>query len=171
MSKDWGRIMGQVYADLSPYPTGNPESLKKIETFGRDSFASSRISFSMTDVQACMNSDHIELSRPQSQPASESEELNKLVQIITSALPPWASPMSIHERAFVMGRCASGLIVHIEQTRECFVVFMELSTTTTKRWILMKTDNPFLLVKYVITLRSIMCDNYDKVREFLDDNK
>ena len=78
-------------------------------------------------------------------------------------------PTDAPETAFVIGQLGSGFILHLEQTSEGFVVFMEI--TSTKRWILMKTENPFLLVKYVLSLRPIICDNRDAVRKFLLENK
>jgi hypothetical protein len=169
---NWGHIIGATFTELCPHVTGNPRNQNEINAFGSQSIAGHSVNFTIADLQARMTySCIVESDGTLTQPVGASEQLGKLVQIIANALPSWAQPMSVPATAFVMGQCGSGLIVHLEQTSKCFVVFMELSTTTTKRWILMKTENPFLLVKYVITLQSIMCDNYNEVREFLDNNK
>jgi hypothetical protein len=167
---DWDSIIGQVFTSLCPTPTGNPGYRERLEAIGYQMRDFDDVTFTMDNVLSRMMPWHIDDLSPPPETLSEScDNLTKLMCIIRRELPQWASPISIGPSAVVLGQLGSGFIVHLENEENVFVVFIELSST--KRWILKETENPFIIVKFVLTLRTIIGANYARFRKFLEDNK
>jgi hypothetical protein len=167
---DWDSIKGPIYTSFCPAPTGNPEYSERLEAIVYQMRVFDNVTFTMKDVRSKMMPWYIDDLSPPPETLSQScGNLNKLMCIIRGELPQWASPISIGPNAVVLGQLGSGFIVHLENEDNVFVVFIELSST--KRWILKETENPFIIVKFVLTLRTIIGANYAGFRKFLEDNK
>ena len=163
-------LTGHIYSNMCPPLTGNPAIANKIKILGKQMCDCNKTTFTMKNVVAQMMPENIvDLS---DSPAEPSDSCVKLATIIRQyALPKCASPVSLKTNSFVVGFLGSGFTIRLENKGEVFFLCIDLSSA--KKWVLMETENPFLIVKFIVSLREMIdnIDNYGKFRQFLVENK
>ena len=156
---------GILFAYLVPQPI-NKKSMRVTRLLGLQALASHKSSMSWDSIESQMLPENLVFSS--SLPQLLSKELEAVITTLRKVLPSWAQPMKISQKAFVLGQCGYGFIVHLEHNDGFYKAFIHVSDT--KKWCLMTESNPFIFVKYILQLRDLIPEHYMKFRSFIQAN-